>query len=1198
MAFPYPKSFRFLYQLMTFVLIVGLAFPNGGIANAQDDVNPGGTVEVTEEPTLPPVETEEPPTAEPPPVDQYTLAIETIGNGSVSLSPDQDTYSANTVVSLLANADDGWEFNGWSGDLEGDENPANVEMLADLTITATFTEIPPPVEDIPVITVSGSLAEFSASPGIPSDEQSYEVSAKYLSDPLILMAPDGFEISTFSGGGFGPSVSLAPQKGTVSSTTIFVRLIRETTGSASGKILHNSTGAQAVELDVSGVVTKPSAKIKAESDPIVYLGPIGSVTANATGTSLVLPVTVGVPAGNTVIVGFASRGANPYTPVPSLVDSAGNTYTLVIYSLTYQHGRVYLFYSHLTNPLAIGNTITITSPSVLSRVAIASAFSGLLTSAPDQTLAYPPTSSTTTNSGNNISVGPTAATTQADELLIGMIGTEEATDATNGTWLNDFIAGPNIKTSGATNEWRVSMGYKVVSATGTYTAAKTVTNAPYWAATIATFKAAGTDTTAPTVTINQAASQVDPTVLSPIHFTVVFSEPVTNFATGDVSLSGTAGATTATVTGSGTTYDVAVTGMTTSGTVIASLEAGIASDAANNPSAASTSTDNSVTFNLDNTPPSVTVEQAASQVDPTGLTSIKFSILFSEPVTDFVAADVSLSGSAGANAVELTGSGTTYEATVSGMTGSGTVIASVAAGVAHDESGNPNLISSSLDNTVTYQYVAPQIEFVKNIGTVAVNAEGTTLDLPVGAGGVDAGDTIIIGFASRGSSTYTDPTITDSAGNTYHQATLSITYSHGRSYIFYAYVASALESGDVITITTASVPSRIAVASVFSGIVATDPLDQALGFPTASPASQGNSPSVGPTGTTTQGQEVVIGVIGTEEATDAGIGTWLNSFVTGPQIKTSGATNEWRVSLGYKLVTSPGQFTAAKTVTNNPYWAATIATFKAGEPLPTCYTLTLSHTGEGADPIATPGNSTGCASGQYVAGEVISLSEALPDSGWQISGWTGTSVNGSTETTNQLTMPSADHSASVIYTEIGPTCYDLALSHTGNGTTPDALPINSVGCDVGTYTAGQVIALSGAVPDSGWQIASWTGTSDDTSVGATNSVTMPASDHSVSVNYTEVLPTCHSLTISHTGDGTDPVASLPNSTGCAAGLYLAGEIINLSGATPGLGYEITGWTGSDDDTSVMPTNVLTMPSRKSLPLGGLYPDRIFPHHHE
>jgi subtilisin-like proprotein convertase family protein len=110
------------------------------------------------------------------------------------------------------------------------------------------------------------------------------------------------------------------------------------------------------------------------------------------------------------------------------------------------------------------------------------------------------------------------------------------------------------------------------------------------------------DTTAPSVTINQASSQADPTSTSPIHFTAVFTEPVTGFSDADVTLSGTAGATTAVVTeiapNDGTTYDVAVSGMTTIGTVIASIPANAAQeDFSLNGNPASTSTDNTVTFN-------------------------------------------------------------------------------------------------------------------------------------------------------------------------------------------------------------------------------------------------------------------------------------------------------------------------------------------------------------------------------------------------------------------------------------------------------------------------------------------------------------------------------------------------------------------------------------------------------------------------
>ncbi len=81
-----------------------------------------------------------------------------------------------------------------------------------------------------------------------------------------------------------------------------------------------------------------------------------------------------------------------------------------------------------------------------------------------------------------------------------------------------------------------------------------------------------------------------------IVFTVVFSEAVTGFGSGDVTLGGTAGATGKNVTGSGTTYTVAVSGMTQSGTVTATIPAGSALDAAGNSSLASTFSDNSVTY--------------------------------------------------------------------------------------------------------------------------------------------------------------------------------------------------------------------------------------------------------------------------------------------------------------------------------------------------------------------------------------------------------------------------------------------------------------------------------------------------------------------------------------------------------------------------------------------------------------------------
>jgi hypothetical protein len=104
--------------------------------------------------------------------------------------------------------------------------------------------------------------------------------------------------------------------------------------------------------------------------------------------------------------------------------------------------------------------------------------------------------------------------------------------------------------------------------------------------------------TPPSVTINQASGQIDPTIGSPILFSVQFSEPVTGFTSGDVDLSASTagGALIASVSGAAATYTVAVTGMTATGSVVASIPAGAAIDSAGTPSLTSTSTDNSVQF--------------------------------------------------------------------------------------------------------------------------------------------------------------------------------------------------------------------------------------------------------------------------------------------------------------------------------------------------------------------------------------------------------------------------------------------------------------------------------------------------------------------------------------------------------------------------------------------------------------------------
>jgi hypothetical protein len=87
---------------------------------------------------------------------------------------------------------------------------------------------------------------------------------------------------------------------------------------------------------------------------------------------------------------------------------------------------------------------------------------------------------------------------------------------------------------------------------------------------------------------------------------------------------------------------------------------------------------------------------------------------------------------------------------------------------------------------------------------------------------------------------------------------------------------------------------------------------------------------------------------------------------------------------------------------------------------PVCYILTLAHTGQGSDPIATPAHSTGCPTGKYVAGASVNLSGAVPASGWHIAGWSGTEDDASIASTNTVTIPAGDHAAAVIYLQTAP----------------------------------------------------------------------------------------------------------------------------------------------------------------------------------
>ena len=170
------------------------------------------------------------------------------------------------------------------------------------------------------------------------------------------------------------------------------------------------------------------------------------------------------------------------------------------------------------------------------------------------------------------------------------------------------------------------------------------------------------------MTIDQAAGQVDPTTGSSIVFDVVFSEPVTGFATGDVTLGGSARRDHR--HGLGWSDDLHGLGRRHGHrgdvTVVdrrrcrrrhrPQPERGVDVHRRHG----------HLGVGCDVTDPTVTIDQGAGQVDPTTGSSIVFDVVFSEPVTGFVTGDVTLGGTAGATTAEVSGGPTAYTVTVDG----------------------------------------------------------------------------------------------------------------------------------------------------------------------------------------------------------------------------------------------------------------------------------------------------------------------------------------------------------------------------------------------------------------------------------------------------------------------------------------------------------------------------------------------------
>ncbi|MCX6392034.1 MAG: hypothetical protein NTX95_06035 [Actinobacteria bacterium] len=235
------------------------------------------------------------------------------------------------------------------------------------------------------------------------------------------------------------------------------------------------------------------------------------------------------------------------------------------------------------------------------------------------------------------------------------------------------------------------------------------------------------------------AVTASPTNATSLSYTLTFSEAVTGLAASDFSNTGSATSCAFDPgTDSGTSRTVTVTGCS-EGTVISRLAVNAVTDAAGNTGPASAAT--GATITRDTTAPTVSSFTAVT-ASPTNLSSLTYTLTFSESITGVAAGDFSNTGTATSCVFAPgTDSGTSRTVTVSGCS-EGTIVPRYAADGAADAAGNTGPAAVADGATITRDASAPTVSSFTSAVSSPTNASSIayTLTFSEAVTGVAAGD--------------------------------------------------------------------------------------------------------------------------------------------------------------------------------------------------------------------------------------------------------------------------------------------------------------------------------------------------------------------------------------------------------------------------------------------------------------------------
>ena len=225
----------------------------------------------------------------------------------------------------------------------------------------------------------------------------------------------------------------------------------------------NSAGTSPPSTEASATPHAPSAA--------AYVGRVGSATASSSRTTTSVPVGgSGVAAGHTLVVSLLLSSTNSLTGAVTVTDTAGNSYIVARDTNDGSAGdRTVLLASIGVKTLAAGGSITLTYPSSAETHVSVDEFSGITG-----------IDSSAGASGTTVAFSSgTATTTQATDVLVGVVGVESGKSP---TWASGWTRLPVLSVSSD----YLGTAYQIATAAGSYAAVGTTSN--QWMASIVTLK--------------------------------------------------------------------------------------------------------------------------------------------------------------------------------------------------------------------------------------------------------------------------------------------------------------------------------------------------------------------------------------------------------------------------------------------------------------------------------------------------------------------------------------------------------------------------------------------------------------------------------------------------------------------------------------------------------------------------------------